>query len=323
MSDGLRKAKTSPSLYIASRSLQRAHTAASAMISTRRRRISAISGVHYQILVLIDGSKEGWRALNAVMYFFDRAKDILNAVTIKDSNTPKDIEAEITRVVKKTYPHLRPHQLRTMVLDKNDVPGRDRILDLVGKENYDLLALGMQGRKNNDMNPLRIFGDINDLSVRASKCTTLIAPSCAELPGEDESGIFVVVIDGSMNSKHAYETARAWMKEGDYLYVIKVGDPRGDEPNTPTKLRSSFLGKQYASKLSDLENASFELLTGKKLAPEIIEFCRQKNAHFLFHGADEMQTWANKGDVIGSVSDALVRESECFLIISRLNILQQ
>lgn len=322
MSNGLRKAKTSPSLS-ASRSWQRAHTAASALISKRRRRISAIGGVHYHILVSIDGTKEGWRALNAVMYFFDTAKDILTTVTIKFSNTPKDIEAQITRVVKKTYPHLSPHQLRTIVWDKNDVPSRDRILDLVGRENYDLLALGMQGRRNNDMNPLRIFGETNDLSVRASKCTTLIAPSCAELPAEDESGIFVVVVDGSLNSNHAYETARAWMKEGDYLYVIKVGDPRGDEPDTPTKLRSSFLERQYASKLSDLENASFHLLTGNKLAPEIIEFCRQKNAHFLFHGADEMRAWANKGDVIGSVSDALVKESECFLIISRLNILQE
>jgi len=200
------------------------------------------------------------------------------------------------------------------------VPSRDRILDLVGRDNYDLLALGMQGRKNTDMNPQRIFGDINDLSVRASKCTTLIAPSRAVLPAEDESGIFVVVIDGSINSNHAYETARAWMKEGDYLYVIKVGDPRGDEPDTPSKLRSSFLGKQYATKLSDLEHSSFQVLTGNKLVPEIIEFCRQKNAHFLFHGADEMRAWANKGDVIGSVSDALVKESECFLIISRLNI---
>lgn len=322
MSDGLRKAKTEP-FFIASRSLQRAHTAASAIISSSRRRISAICGVHYHILVSIDGTKEGWRALDAVMYFFDSAKDILHTVTIKDSNTPKDIEAEIARVIKKTYPHLGPHQLRTMVLDKNDVPSRDRILDLVGRKNYDLLALGMQGRKNNKMNPQRIFGDISDLSVRASKCTTLIAPSCAELPAEDESGIFVVVIDGSKNSNHAYETARAWMKEGDHLYVIKVGDPRGDEPDTPLKLRSSFLGKQYAKKLNDLENASFLLLTGKKLVPQIIEFCRQKNAHFLFHGVDEMRTWANKGDVIGSVSDALVKESESFLIISRINILQE
>jgi len=115
MSDSLRKAKTSPSLFVASRSLQRAHTAASAIISTTRRRISAIGGVHYQILVSIDGTKEGWRALNAVMYFFDSAKDILKTITIKDSNTPKDIEAEIERVVKKTYPHLGPHQLQTMV----------------------------------------------------------------------------------------------------------------------------------------------------------------------------------------------------------------
>jgi len=189
--------------------LVRAQSTASVIISTGRRRISAIGGTHYKILVLLDDTKESWRALNAVLYFFDSAKDVLNTVTIQDGTMPKDITTKIKCVVGKTFPALPPWQLRTDVLHPNDVARRERILDLAGKNNYDLLALGMQGRKNNDMNPQRIFGNAKDLSVRSAKCTTLISPYCAELPAEDENGIFVVVIDGSINSNHAYETARA------------------------------------------------------------------------------------------------------------------
>jgi len=303
--------------------MRKAQTIAPAIQSSCRRRISAMDGIHFNILLSVDGTKESWKALNAVLYFFDSAADVLNTVTFKDYNTPKGIKATIIREVRKICPNLNPWQLQIEILHKNSKSTRDRIIDMLGKQNYDLLALGMQGRKNNFMNPQRIFGNTKDLSLRGAKCTTLIAPSRAELPAPNKSGVFVVIIDGTINSSLAYETARAWMKEGDQLWVIKVGDPRGDEPNTPMNMRSSFLGRQYVSKLSDLENASFQLLTGKKLVPEIIQFCRQKDAHFLFCGADEMKTWANKEDVIGSVSDSLIKESECFLIISRLNILQQ
>jgi len=324
MSGTLRKAKTmapTASLADSIEPIIRSKSIAAKMLSKHRRRISAMGGIHYNILIPIDATKESWRALAAVLYFFDLEKDVLNTISIKDKK--KDITTEIKHVVEKTFPTIAPWQLRTVVLEPGNKITRDRILDLVSKHNYDLLALGIQGRKNNFMNPQRIFGNKKDLSMRSAKCTTLIAPYCAELPVEDESGVFVVVIDGSINSQHAYETARAWMKEGDYLYAIKVDDPRGDDPETPVKMRSSFVGRQYASKLSDMENASYLQLSGKKIVPEIIQFCRQVNAHFLFCGADEMRTWANDGDVIGSVSDSLVKESECFLIVSRINIVHE
>jgi len=326
MSDTLKKAKTMASrasLVDRIEPFIRAKTTVAKILSKNRRRISALGGIHYNILVPIDATKESWRALAAVLYFFDLEKDIVNTISIKDSTKGKDITTEIKRVVEKTFPSIAPWQLRTDVLEPGNEITRDRILDLVSKHNYDLLALGIQGRKNNPMNPQRIFGNGKDLSVRSAKCTTLIAPSCAELPVEDESGVFVVVIDGSINSQHAYETARAWMKEGDYLYAIKVDDPRGDDPKTPVTMRSSFVGRQYSTKLSDMENASYLQLSGKKIVPEIIQFCREVNAHFLFCGADEMRTWANDGDVIGSVSDSLVKESECFLIVSRINIVHE
>jgi len=298
-------------------------TATGVIQHLNRRRMSAIGGIGYNILVAIDGTKESWKALDAVLYFLDTEQDILSTLTVKDSTTPEDIEKQIKQVVADANNKLQPWQLRTKVVNPSAERTKDRILEYTNKGNYDLLAIGMQGRKNNKINPQRVYGSLSDPSIRGAKCTTLIAPSHAELPPKGESAVFVVLIDGSIHSNLAYETARAWMKEGDYLYVIKVEDPRGDDPDVPTNLRSSFLGRQYVSKLDDLDNASFELLSGKKLVPEIVDFCRKKDAHFLLCGADQMKEWADKGKMFDSVSDALVRESECFVIISQLNILQE
>jgi len=296
-------------------------TASGAVSEMKRRRISAIGGIGYSILVAVDGSKESWKALDAVLYFLDAEQDMLHTITIIEDGMSEDIAVQIKQVVEKANEDLQDWQVNSKVLPQNDIRIKERILDYTNKGNYDLLAVGMQGRKDSTLNPQRVFGSLSDPSLRAAKCTTLIAPSKAILPEDGESAVFVVVVDGSINSNLAYETARAWMKEGDHLHVIKVEDPRGDEPDMPTNMRSSFVGRQYASKLDDLENSCFELITGKKVVPEIIEFCKQKDAHFLLCGADNMECWVNKSEMFGSVSDPLVKNSECFVIISQLNIL--
>jgi len=329
MSEGLKKEATTTvddSTVNVSRALRKAKAlgvVSSVCQDMSRRRISAIGGIGYNILVAIDGTKESWKALDAVLYFFDVQQDLLNTITIRETGISENISDKIQSNVKNVVGDLKKWQLSSKILDQSKARTKERIIDYTNSGNYDLLALGMQGRKNNAMNPQRVFGSLTDPSVRAAKCTTLIAPSRAELPEGDESAVFVVVVDGSINANLAYETARAWMKEGDYLYVIKVEDPRGDEPDIPTNMRSSFVGRQYVSKLDDLENACFELISGKKLVPEIIEFCKKKDAHFLLCGADEMKSFMEKSASIGSVSDALVRDSECFVIISQLNILQE
>jgi len=265
-----------------------------------RRRISAMVGMYYSILVSLDGTKESWKAFHAAMYFFDSAKDVLSTITIKDSNTPNDIQSTIKDKVTAAFPDLNLRQLQTTISNQNDESSRQRILDMVSKHNYDLLALGMPGFKNDDTNPQRIFGSVLDLSVRASTCTTLISPSSARVPCTDESAVYVVVIDGSTTNTNTYETVRAWMKEGDYLYVIQIEDPRGAKPDSKIKMRTSSLGRQYAMKLSDREKGDFSLLTGHQLVPAIIEYCNLTGAHFLFCGADQMWTWAKKGQTRGA-----------------------
>jgi len=209
------------------------------------------------------------------------------------------------------------------MLQENSLRAKDRVIEFMSKGDYDIAALGVQGRKCSNINPQRIMGSFRDPSMRSVTCTTLLAPNCAELPEQGESAVFVVVVDGSINSQHAYETAREWLKEGDHLYVIKVGDPRGDAPDLPRKMRSSYLGRQYNNKIVDLKNATFEVITGKKIVPKIIQFCKEKGAHFLLCGTDQMQTWQNKGCMIGSVSDGLVKEAECFVIIAQMKILHK
>jgi len=288
-------------------------------VRASHRRISAIVGIHYNILVSIDETDESWRALNAVLYLFDSAKDILNTVTINDINTPKGIRSKIKRVVTANFPDLDLWQLCSTIVNENNEPTKQRILDMVSKHNYDLFAVGMPGSKNDAKNPLRIFDNIMDLSLRASKCTTLISPSGARIPFEDESAVYVVVIDESTTDTNTYETVRAWMREGDYLHLIQVKDPREEKPDSQIKMRTFFMGRQYALKLSDREKGDSFMLTGNELVPAIIKYCNQAGAHFLFCGADQMWTWANNAQMGGPSGDALVRACKCFLIICRLN----
>jgi len=287
------------------------------------RRITAMEGVGYKMLVAIDETKECWKALKGVLYLADNAQDVLSTITIKDGHTSPKIRDEIKRVVEDSGIGFKSSQVKINMLQQNHIRSKDRVIEFMAKGDYDLFGLGIQGRKSSDINPKRVLGSFHDPSMRKVTCTTLFAPSCAELPEKDERAVFVVVVDGSSNSNHAYETARAWLKENDYLYVIKVVDPRGDEPDVPRKMRSSFLGKQYSGKLKDLSNSSFEVITGKLIVPEIIQFCREKGAHFLLCAADEMGTWSDKGEAFASVSDNLVREGECFVIISQRKIVQK
>merc|ERR1719427_87171 len=73
-------------------------TASGLVQNLNRRRMSAIGGIGYNILVAIDGTKESWKALDAVLYFVDSQRDILSTLTIKDNTTPKDIESQIKKV---------------------------------------------------------------------------------------------------------------------------------------------------------------------------------------------------------------------------------
>jgi len=287
------------------------------------RRLTALEGISYKMLVAIDNTKESWKAFDAVLYLADSENDTLHTITIKDSQTPDNIKEEIERIVKESGKEFPSGKLKIHMLKENSIRAKDRVIEFMSKGDYDIAALGVQGRKCSDINPQRIMGSFRDPSMRSVTCTTLLAPNCAQLPEQGESAIFVVVVDGSINSQHAYETAREWLKEGDHLYVIKVGDPRGDAPDLPRKMRSSYLGRQYNNKIHDLKNAAFEIITGKKIVPKIIEFCKEKGAHFLLCGTDQMHTWQNKGCMIGSISDGLVKEAECYIIIAQMKILQK
>lgn len=287
------------------------------------RRITAMAGVGYKMLVAIDESKESWKALQGVLYLADSEQDILSTITIRDSHTSPKIKAEIKRFIEDSGIGFKSSQVIINILKENHIRPKDRIINFMRKGGYDLIGCGIQGRTSSDINPKRVLGSFHDPSMRIVTCTTLFAPSWAELPEKGGRAVFVVVVDGSINSNHAYETARAWLKENDYLYVIKVIDPRGDEPDIPQKMRSSFLGIQYGAKLKDLSNSSFEVIAGKLIVPEIIQFCREKGAHFLLCAADEMGTWVDKGETFASVSDNLVKEGECFVIISQRKIIQK
>jgi len=297
-------------------------TAKQAVKIMNNRRLTALEGISYKMLVTIDNSKESWKALDALLYLAD-SDDTLHTITIKDRQTPNEIQEDIKEVVKKSGKKFASGKFKIHTLQQNSIRSKDRVIEFMRKGEYDIAALGMQGRKSSEMNPQRVMGSFSDPSMRSVTCTTLIAPTHAALPEEGESAVFVVVVDGTINSQHAYETAREWLKEGDHLYVIKVGDPRGDAPDLPRNMRSSYLGRQYNNKIVDLDNATFEVITGKKIVAKITQFCNEKGAHFLLCGTDQMHIWQNKGCMIGSVSDGLVKEAECFVIIAQLKILHK
>jgi len=288
----------------------------------RKRRLTAIAGIGYHVLVAVDGSKESWKALQAVLYFLDDAMDSLTTVTIRDEKTPKDIEKQIKKFIDASNIKLPSKRLSINIQNKNTRRAKERLIEIANKGQFDLFALGMQGRKNSKMNRLKVFGSCSDLSVRAVKCSTLIARSIAELPAEGESAVFVVAVDGTTNSDHAFSIAKSFMKEDDFLYVVHVSGPHGDGPEVPIRSRGSFLNMQFEGRMDGLKNWKFERLHGKSIAKELIDFCNEKEAHFLMCGADEMDSWVKHELMLGSVSEMCVKESECFVITTQLNVIK-
>jgi len=289
---------------------------ASGTSKRRSRRLSSLAGKGYKVLVAIDGSKESWKTFEAVLYFLDGKKDELTTLTIEEPKTQADIKEKIRKVIDESGVGIPQKSVKIVIQEEREVRAKERIIKFANQGNFDLLALGIQGRKNSNMNRLRVFGSESDLSVRSVKCSTLIAKACAYLPREGESAKFVVGVHASTNAWHAYKTARAFMKEDDFLYLVYIS-PNGE---VSKEFQEKF---HFSEDMKDLKNYKFETLQGKAVAKELVDFCKKENAHFLFVGSDEMETWVEKEEMLGSISDVCVKDSECFVITTQLNVFEK
>jgi len=100
------------------------------------------------------------------------------------------------------------------------------------------------------------------------------------------------------------------------LYVVYIS-PNGE---VSKEFHEKF---QFREDMKELKNYKFEVLQGTGVAKKLVDFCNEKNAHFLLVGADEMETWVEKEEMLGSISDDCVRDSECFVITTQLNVYEK
>jgi len=134
------------------------------------------------------------------LYFLDGEKDKLTTLTFEEPKTPADIQEQIRKVIDEIGVGIPKKSVKIIIQKESKVRAKERIIGFANQGDFDLLALGIQGRKNNKMNRLRVFGSESDLSVRSVKCSTLITKACAYLPSEGESANFVVGVHGSTNA---------------------------------------------------------------------------------------------------------------------------
>jgi len=134
------------------------------------------------------------------LYFLDGEMDKLTTLTFEEPKTPADIQEQIRKVIDESGVGIPKKRVKIIIQKESKVRAKERIIGFANQGDFDLLALGIQGRKNNKMNRLRVFGSESDLSVRSVKCSTLIAKACAYLPSEGESANFVVGVHGSTNA---------------------------------------------------------------------------------------------------------------------------
>jgi len=107
------------------------------------------------------------------------------------------------------------------------------------------------------------------------------------------------------------------MKQDDFLHVVLVCGPNGEGP------KEQYTIKQFSEDLEDLDNSNFEVLQGNNVGKVLVKFCKEKDAHFFLCGSDEMENWLEKKEMLGSISDSCVEDSECFVITTQLNVFEK
>ena len=124
-----------------------------------------------------------------------------------------------------------------------------------------------------------------------------------------------VGVDGSQNSRHAFETAVKLLAPGNTLYVVHIETEYSNNDNLPQQYRSKNVMSDYTNYAKEAEkqlgfkvNILIKLIEGTiKISDGLVKFAADNGCQILCVGADGMTAYCNKQPILGSVSDECVK----------------
>jgi len=215
----------------------------------------------------------------------------------------------------------------------------ERIVKFVnkGKEPVvDMLVTGIYGASfekkqpdfkqiNKDHNP--IVGSTSDLSLRRAQCSSFFVRREVDIP-EDQGALKICVgVDGSQNSRHAFEFALRLLAPKNTLFVIHVVTDNSNDVDVPEQYRSKNVLKNYTKRMEEAQQTlgfkvamEMEMVDGMvNISDALCKFTKDKGCHVLCVGADGMSAHCNGKAILGSVSDECVKDCECNIIVTQIN----
>lgn len=188
----------------------------------------------------------------------------------------------------------------------------------------DFLFVGCAGRKGPKEDPT-ILGTTADYSLRATHCSSVICKRLADgfatrpLPaaggGSRPNATFLVCVDESPNSEKAYDEAvRLAHDDGDKVVVLHVFDDERDDgtETTAEEVQAKYQGKGA----TDVQLVA--KVGGKPLGVHICEYAWDQDMDFVVIGADGMTAYRNGRGQLGSVSDYVVKNAKCNVVVTEI-----
>ena len=189
--------------------------------------------------------------------------------------------------------------------------------------NYIYICPCMYSEDKTD-NHTGIIGSTADMSLRATKATSIFVRRNIMVPAKNEDLRIVVGIDGSQNSDNAYYNSLRLLVPGCTLYLAHVNFSGGNSDDIPEKFKTKNVLKKYrdiANKMTEKQKSKIEVveLTGDVVSNILCDFVDKVKAQILIVGCDGMSAFAKGKKMLGSVSDRCVQKANAVVIVSQIN----
>jgi nucleotide-binding universal stress UspA family protein len=276
----------------------------------------------FHFVVAVDGSK-GSRACYEDVCSLYRTGDQITIVTVASQKEKTHLKFEETpKAIKEYYENrcagLFPKDKYAVAITIK-AEGEDTskaLLTFLDKKlaiSPDFLVVGFVGRKGSKTDPT-VFGSVTDMSLRSAHMPAIISKNMVTA----ESNHLFVCVDGSDRAHLGVLLAMRFLrpKTGDRVTVASVED-LSDRLGAKGKFTTDSVTSKYTSFCAENPAATFRLLTKGKdigVADTLLEAAEDDATHIIC-GVDGVGSHAaGKKDILGSVSDRIVRGSTCTVI---------
>jgi len=223
--------------------------------------------------------------------------------------------------------------------DKKPDDPDERITKFVNAGNgpsVDVLVTGIYGTsfeekqpdfKGTDKGCKSTVGSTSDLSLRRAQCSSFFVRREVDIPRDQHALKICVGVDGSQNSRHAFDFALRVLAPKNTLFVIHIASEHPDDANVPEQYRSENVKANYLRRMEEAQKTlgfevamEMKMVEGTvKISDGLCEFAKESGCHILCVGADGMTAHCEGRAILGSVSDECVKDAACNVIVTQIN----